>query len=117
MTTDEELDQLRQENSALRDQVARLSERISRLEAQLAKDSYNSHLPPVLRSLSSTTQESAQAKQQAARRAGGSYRKHAEVVGDTRSGDRAPGGLLPALSARPAGGGESASGPAPSECW
>src|SRR3954468_11949305 len=46
MTKDEELEQLRQENSALRDQVARLSERISVLETQLAKDSHNSHLPP-----------------------------------------------------------------------
>jgi transposase len=46
MTKDEELEQLRQENSALRDQVARLSERISVLEAQLAKASHNSHLPP-----------------------------------------------------------------------
>src|SRR5437870_2089247 len=46
MTKDEELEQLRQENSTLRDQVARLSERISVLEAQLAKDSHNSHLPP-----------------------------------------------------------------------
>ena len=46
MTKDEELFQLRQENIALRDQVARLSERISQLEAQLAKDSHNSHLPP-----------------------------------------------------------------------
>jgi len=46
MTKDEELDQLRQEHTALRDQVARLSERISVLEAQLAKASHNSHLPP-----------------------------------------------------------------------
>jgi transposase len=46
MTKDEELDQLRQENSTLRDQVRLLSERLSELEAQLAKDSYNSHLPP-----------------------------------------------------------------------
>ena len=46
MTKEEELDQLRQENSALRDQVRLLSERISELEAQLAKDSHNSHLPP-----------------------------------------------------------------------
>src|SRR5438477_9544036 len=46
MTKDEELDQLRQENSALRDQVRLLSERISELEAQLSKDSHNSHLPP-----------------------------------------------------------------------
>src|SRR5256886_6125167 len=46
MTKDEELDQLRQENSALREQVAVLSERISVLEAKLAKDSHNSHLPP-----------------------------------------------------------------------
>lgn len=46
MTKDEELFQLRQENSALRDQVRLLSERISDLEAQLAKDSHNSHLPP-----------------------------------------------------------------------
>src|SRR5207245_7327941 len=45
MTKDEEMEQLRQENTALRDQVARLSERISVLEAQLAKDSHNSHLP------------------------------------------------------------------------
>src|SRR5437667_1510297 len=46
MTKDKELEQLRQENSTLRDQVARLSERISVLEARLAKDSHNSHLPP-----------------------------------------------------------------------
>src|SRR6266480_1216024 len=46
MTKDEELEQLRQENSALREQVALLSERISVLEAKLAKDSHNSHLPP-----------------------------------------------------------------------
>src|SRR2546423_8215885 len=46
MTKAKELEQLRQENSALRDQVALLSERISALEAQLAKDSHNSHLPP-----------------------------------------------------------------------
>src|SRR5947199_4471655 len=46
MSKDEELLQLRQENSALRDQVAQLSERISVLEAQRAKDSHNSHLPP-----------------------------------------------------------------------
>src|SRR5260221_10097394 len=46
MTKDEELDQLRQENTTLRDQVTRLSERISVLEAQLAKASHNSHLPP-----------------------------------------------------------------------
>jgi transposase len=46
MTKDEELEQLRQENSALRDQVRALSERISDLEARLAKDSHNSHLPP-----------------------------------------------------------------------
>ena len=46
MTKDEELEQLRQENSALRDQVRRLSERISELEGRLAKDSHNSHLPP-----------------------------------------------------------------------
>ncbi len=46
MTKDEELEQLRQENTALRAQVALLSERISVLEAQQAKDSHNSHLPP-----------------------------------------------------------------------
>src|SRR5207237_3989038 len=46
MTKDEELEQLRQENAALREHVALLSERISVLEAQLAKDSHNSHLPP-----------------------------------------------------------------------
>src|SRR6266481_10061294 len=46
MTKDEELDQLRQENAALRAQVALLSERISMLEAKPAKDSHNSHLPP-----------------------------------------------------------------------
>jgi transposase len=46
MTKDEELEQLRQENTALRDQVTLLSERISELEARLAKDSHNSHLPP-----------------------------------------------------------------------
>jgi transposase len=46
MTKDEELEQLRQENSALRDQVALLSERISVLEAERSKDSHNSHLPP-----------------------------------------------------------------------
>src|SRR5437016_6201789 len=46
MTKDEELEQLRQENAALREQVALLSERIDVLEAQLAKDSHNSHLSP-----------------------------------------------------------------------
>jgi transposase len=46
MTKDEELEQLREENSALREQVALLSDRISVLEAQRAKDSHNSHLPP-----------------------------------------------------------------------
>src|SRR5260370_2506497 len=46
MAKDEELEELRQENTALRDKVARLSERISVLEAQFAKDSHNSHLPP-----------------------------------------------------------------------
>jgi transposase len=46
MSKDEELEQLRQENAALREHVALLSERISVLEAQLAKDSHNSHLPP-----------------------------------------------------------------------
>ncbi len=46
MAKDEELEQLRQENTALRAQVAWLSERVSVLEAQLAKDSHNSHLPP-----------------------------------------------------------------------
>jgi transposase len=46
MTKDKELEQLRQENRVLREQVAQLSERISVLEAQLAKDSHNSHLPP-----------------------------------------------------------------------
>src|SRR6266699_3568776 len=46
MTKDEELEQLRQENRVLREQVAQLSERISVLEAQLAKDSHNSHLQP-----------------------------------------------------------------------
>src|SRR5947209_9094794 len=46
MSKDEELEQLRHENAALREQVALLSERISVLEAQLAKDSHNSHLPP-----------------------------------------------------------------------
>jgi transposase len=46
MTKDEEVEHLRQENSTLRDQVRMLSERISELEARLAKDSHNSHLPP-----------------------------------------------------------------------
>ena len=46
MTKDEELEHLRHEKSALREQVRMLSERISALEAQLAKDSHNSHLPP-----------------------------------------------------------------------
>ena len=46
MTKDEELEQLRQENATLRAQVALLSDRITVLEAQLAKDSHNSHLPP-----------------------------------------------------------------------
>src|SRR2546423_9605203 len=46
MTTDEELNQLREENTALRAQVAWLTERLSVLEAQQAKDSHNSHLPP-----------------------------------------------------------------------
>jgi len=46
MTTDEELNQLREENTALRAQVAWLTERLSVLEAKPAKDSHNSHLPP-----------------------------------------------------------------------
>lgn len=46
MTKDEALDQLRQEHAALRAQVALLSERITVLEAQPAKASHNSHLPP-----------------------------------------------------------------------
>jgi len=46
MTKDKELEHLRQENRVLREQVAQLSERISVLEAQVAKDSHNSHLPP-----------------------------------------------------------------------
>jgi hypothetical protein len=46
MTKDEELNQLREENTALRAQVAWLNERLSVLEAQQAKDSHNSHLPP-----------------------------------------------------------------------
>jgi transposase len=46
MTKDEELEQLRQENSVLRGQVRLLSERINELEARLTKDSHNSHLPP-----------------------------------------------------------------------
>lgn len=46
MTQDEELKQLREENAALRAQVAWLTERLSALEAQHAKDSHNSHLPP-----------------------------------------------------------------------
>src|SRR5213082_1643712 len=46
MTKDEELEQLRQENAVLRAQVALLSEHINVLEAKLAKDSHNSHLPP-----------------------------------------------------------------------
>ncbi len=46
MSKDEELEQLRQENAVLRDQVAQLSERIHVLEARLAKESHNSHLPP-----------------------------------------------------------------------
>src|SRR5437899_2396952 len=46
MTKDEELEQLRQENSALQEQVAVLSRRIHELEARLAKESHNSHLPP-----------------------------------------------------------------------
>ena len=46
MTKDEELEQVRQENSALREHLRVLSERISELEARLATDSHNSHLPP-----------------------------------------------------------------------
>ena len=46
MTKDEELNQLREENRALRAQVAWLTERLSVLEGQQAKDSHNSHLPP-----------------------------------------------------------------------
>src|SRR5258707_15240975 len=46
MTKDEELNQLREENTALRAQVAWLTERLSVLEAKQAKDSHNSHLPP-----------------------------------------------------------------------
>src|SRR5260370_17621503 len=46
MTKDEELNQIREENTALRAQVAWLTERLSVLEAKPAKDSHNSHLPP-----------------------------------------------------------------------
>ena len=46
MTKDEELEQLREENRALREHVALLSERVKVLEAQLSKDSHHSHLPP-----------------------------------------------------------------------
>lgn len=46
MTKDEELEQLRQENALLREQVATLTERLNALEKQQAKDSHNSHLPP-----------------------------------------------------------------------
>src|SRR5260370_33349151 len=46
MNRDEGLEQLRQGKTARGDQGARLSERISVLEAKLAKNSHNSHLPP-----------------------------------------------------------------------
>src|SRR5258706_11666743 len=46
MTKDEELNQLGEENTALRAQVGWLTERLSVLEAKPAKDSHNSHLPP-----------------------------------------------------------------------
>lgn len=46
MTKDEELEQLRQEKTALRDQVAQLSQRIDVLEARLAKESHANHLSP-----------------------------------------------------------------------
>jgi transposase len=56
MTTEEELIELRQQNSFLLEQVKQipvlqeiineLSEQVKRLEAQLAKDSHNSSLPP-----------------------------------------------------------------------
>src|SRR5258708_2558247 len=46
MTKDEELNQLREENTALRAQVSWLTELLSVLEARQAKDSHNSHLPP-----------------------------------------------------------------------
>jgi transposase len=46
MTTEEELIQLRQENSQLLEQVKHLSEEVKRLQEQLAKNSQNSSLPP-----------------------------------------------------------------------
>lgn len=46
MSKDEEIEALRQENRLVREQVEQLSERISVLEAQPAKDSHTSHLPP-----------------------------------------------------------------------
>lgn len=46
MTAEEELIQLRQENSQLREQVKQLTEEVKRLQEQQAKNSQNSSLPP-----------------------------------------------------------------------
>lgn len=46
MTKDEELQQLRQEHTALREQVAQFRQCIHELDAQLTKESHNSHLTP-----------------------------------------------------------------------
>ncbi len=46
MTAEEELIQLREQNSQLLEQVTQLSEEVKRLREQLAKNSQNSSLPP-----------------------------------------------------------------------
>jgi transposase len=46
MTAEEELIQLRQENSQLREQLKQLTEEVKQLQEQLAKNSQNSSLPP-----------------------------------------------------------------------
>ena len=53
MTSEEELLQLRQENTDLHERlaqrdalIAQLQQRVQVLEERLAKDSHNSHLPP-----------------------------------------------------------------------
>src|SRR2546421_5819719 len=46
MTTEEEIQALREENAALKAQVEQLQEQVKQLTSRLAKDSHNSHLPP-----------------------------------------------------------------------
>ena len=115
MTKDEELEQLRQENSALRDQVTLLSERISELEAQLAKDSHNSHLPP---SSDRFHRQPKSLRKKSGKQPGGQTGHAGNTLKLSETPDLVivhPVDSLPALSARSARGGEPGRGTAPGD--